>query len=94
MLMPSRTFLVALLTLFALVAACVEKRDDDDSCPAPTAARATCVSGQQVACPCADGTTSVQACAPGGYFNACQCAAPDAGADAGADADADAGDGG
>jgi hypothetical protein len=87
--LPSLLFLLSVATVIVtvfLASACRERENDsDDACPAPT--RASCISGQQVSCPCPDGTMSVQTCLGTGY-SLCQCSSSEL--EAGQDADDDA----
>jgi hypothetical protein len=94
----ARLFFPFLLVLGipSIFAACVMRDDDRDrepsDCPSP---RATCIIGQQVSCPCADGTTGIQSCNGSGAFGLCQCSGvSDAGdaKDAQIDGDANARD--
>ncbi len=84
MLRAHRISVVLVLSALAVLAAC-RKDDEEERCP-ETPSQATCVAGQQVACPCADGSMGIQVCVNyGRAFGACQCGAPSDGEDAGSD---------
>ncbi len=81
-----RYWLIALASFSILVACAVREEERPEDCP-PTE-RATCISGQQVSCPCLDGTMGVQTCGSLGYFSRCEC--PATGVDDAGDASVEA----